>query len=49
MYQVAWANKRPYCWVASTDGGKSWYKLTSDNDEDSAEAIQVPHSARKES
>jgi ribosomal protein L16/L10AE len=40
MYQVAWLNARPYCWAASIDGGKSWVKLNSDNDEDSSEAIE---------
>lgn len=38
-HQVAWLNSRPYCWVASIDGGKTWNKLKADNDEDSSEAI----------
>jgi hypothetical protein len=40
QYQVAWYNRRPYCWVASVDGGKTWEKLKADNDEDSSEAIE---------
>lgn len=40
MYQVAWYNRRPYCYAASIDGGKTWVKLTADNDEDSSEAIE---------
>ena len=39
-YQVAWLNVRPFCWGASTDGGSSFVKLRSDNDEDSSEAIE---------
>lgn len=40
MYQIAWLNTRPYCWCASTDGGKTWHKLNADNEEDSSEAIE---------
>ena len=39
MYQIRWKNARPYCWQASTDGGKTWWDLKADNDEDSSEAI----------
>lgn len=39
MNQIAWYNRRPYCWAASTDGGKTWTKLNSDNDEDSSEPV----------
>jgi len=39
MFQIAWLNARPYCWVASIDGGKTWQKLKADNDEYSPEAI----------
>ncbi len=38
-FLVAWLNIKPYCWVASTDGGKTWNKLRSDNEDDSSEAI----------
>lgn len=38
MNQIAWLNKRPYCWAASTDGGKTWVRLNSDDDEDSSGA-----------
>ena len=34
MFQVAWSNVRPYCWVVSTDGRNTWLKVTADNDED---------------
>lgn len=39
MFIVAWLNARPYCWVASIDGGKTYTKLKADNNEDSSEAI----------
>jgi hypothetical protein len=39
QHQVAWLNQSPYCWVASTDGGKTWTKLKADNDEESFAAI----------
>lgn len=39
MFQIAWLNVRPYCWAASTDGGKTYSKLTADNEDDSSEAI----------
>ena len=39
MYKVAWLNKSPYCWAASTDGGRTYTKLEADNDEASYEAI----------
>lgn len=40
MFKVAWYNRRPYCWCASTDGGKTYTKLNADNDEDSSEPIE---------
>ena len=39
MFFVRWLSKRPFCWQASIDGGKTWHNLKSDNDEDSSEAI----------
>jgi hypothetical protein len=39
MFKVAWLNARPYYWIATIDGGKTWQKLNADNDEDSSEAI----------
>lgn len=40
MFLIAWLNARPYCWVASCDGGKTWTKLKSDNEENRDEAIE---------
>ncbi len=40
QYQIAWYNRRPYCWAASIDGGKTWGKLKADNDDDSSEPIE---------
>ena len=40
MYLIVWFNRRPYCWAASVDGGKSYVKLDADNDEDSSEACE---------
>ena len=39
MFKIRWKNSRPYCWEATTDGGKTWHDLKADNDEDSSEAI----------
>lgn len=39
MFQVAWLNARPYCWVASTDGGETWHKLVADDPDDSSAAL----------
>lgn len=43
--QIAWLNARPYCWAASTDGGRTFSNLDADDDEYSPEAIE--EAARK--